>query len=198
MPENPGPPYESFFQPGTYFLNQNENHEKICFLTAIAFACFVTSCSNQGGLSVQAKKNLDAQHGITKAFETKDFSKLGDYIAEDFVDHAGETGDIRGLANARAEFERMVAGLESDTTIIIKELADDEFVMSWLRFTGTLKTDMMGMKAGSKYDMAAIELTKFKDGKAVEHWSFMQPADMMNMMGGQQQIPAAADTMKKQ
>jgi predicted ester cyclase len=172
--------------------------KKLSFLTVIAFVIFVSSCSNQDGHSEQAKKNLEANHGIIKAFETKDFSKLGDYIAEDFVDHAGETGDIRGLANARAEFERMVAGLESDTTIIIKELADDEFVMSWLRFTGTLSKDMMGMKAGSKYDMAAVELTKFKDGKAVEHWTFMQPADMMNMMGSQQQMPAAADTMKMQ
>jgi predicted ester cyclase len=172
--------------------------KKLSFLTVIAFVFFVSSCSNQDGHSEQAKKNLEANHGIIKAFETKDFSKLGDYIAEDFVDHAGETGDIRGLANARAEFERMVAGLESDTTIIIKELADDEFVMSWLRFTGTLSKDMMGMKAGSKYDMTAVELTKFKDGKAVEHWTFMQPADMMNMMGSQQQMPAAADTMKMQ
>ena len=34
-----------------------------------------------------------------------------------------------------------------------------------------------------KVDMNSIELSKFKDGKAVEHWSFAQMADMMKMMG---------------
>ena len=40
----------------------------------------------------------------------------------------------------------------------------------------------MGVPPGSKYDMNAMEVSKFKDGKAVEHWTFMQPREMMKMM----------------
>jgi predicted SnoaL-like aldol condensation-catalyzing enzyme len=50
----------------------------------------------------------------------------------------------------------------------------------------------MGMPKGP-FDMTAIELAKFKDGKAVEHWSFMQIQDMMKMMGQQPDM----DNMKK-
>lgn len=160
--------------------------KKILFSTTIALLCFCVSCDNdkdEHQLSDKAEKNLEASRAITKCFETKDFSKLGDYIAEDAVDHAGENGDIIGLENMKAEFTRMVEGIENPKSEVIKELADDDYVMSWMRFTGTLKTDMMGMKAGDKYDMSAIELSKFKDGKAIEHWTFMQPADMMQMMG---------------
>jgi predicted SnoaL-like aldol condensation-catalyzing enzyme len=39
----------------------------------------------------------------------------------------------------------------------------------------------MGMPKGP-YDMTAIEVSKFKDGKAVEHWSFMNMQEMMKMM----------------
>ena len=88
----------------------------------------------------------------------------------------------------------MVVGYENSNTEVIKELADDEYVMSWLRFTGTLKMDMMGMKAGDKFDISAIEVAKFKDGKVVEHWSFMQPSDMMKMIPPPP--PAEKDTMK--
>jgi predicted SnoaL-like aldol condensation-catalyzing enzyme len=42
----------------------------------------------------------------------------------------------------------------------------------------------MGMPNGP-YDMTAIELAKFKDGKAVEHWNFMEMQSMMKMMGQQ-------------
>ena len=52
-----------------------------------------------------------------------------------------------------------------------------------MRFTGTAATADMGMKPGTKFDMTAIEVSKFNnEGKATEHWEFMQPADMMKMM----------------
>ena len=30
--------------------------------------------------------------------------------------------------------------------------------------------------------MKAMEVVRFKDGLAVEHWSYMQPADVIKMM----------------
>ena len=30
--------------------------------------------------------------------------------------------------------------------------------------------------------MKVIEVVRFKDGKGVEHWAYMQPADVMKMM----------------
>jgi len=175
--------------------------KKLLFAPILLLGIFMISCSNEGGMSATAKKNLDANHAIIKTFETKDFSKLGDYIAEDGVDHAGMTGDIKGLAAMKAEFEKMSAVNENPKTEIIKELADDEYVMSWLRFTGTLKVDQAGMgKAGDKYDMKSMELSKFKDGKAVEHWSFMEVADMMKMMSSMQTPPPMTmqtDTVRK-
>lgn len=169
--------------------------KKLFIIFSTVFFCFLFPCNGQkqAGMSDKAKKNLQAMHGITKCFDKKDFSKLGDYIAEDGIDHAGEMGDIKGLADMKTEFEKMVAIYEDSKTEVIKELADDEYVMSWLRFTGTLKADQMGMKAGDKFDLAAIEVAKFKDGKVVEHWSFMQPADMLKMMPPP---PAAPDSMK--
>jgi len=46
--------------------------------------------------------------------------------------------------------------------------------------------------------MKMLELSKFADGKATEHWVFMEPAEMMKMMGPQQsQMPMAGDSTKK-
>lgn len=176
--------------------------KKILLMPAALSGIFLISCTNNSGPSAAAKKNLDAMHGIQQCFDTKDFSKLGDYIATDAVDHAGDQGDIKGLANMKTEFEKMSAGNENSKTTIIKELADDDYVMSWLHFTGTIKTDQMGYKAGEKYDMKAIELAKFKDGKATEHWTFLEPAEMMKMMSKMQPSmpvidPAKIDTVKK-
>lgn len=164
--------------------------KKVLF-SILTLSCLILfiGCKNEGGLSAAAKKNIEAQHGVIKCFDTKDFSKLGDYIAEDFIDHAGQNGEIRGLANAKAEFEKMSETLANNKSEILVELANDEYVMTWIRFTGTLAIDNMGKKAGDSYDMTSLEVSKFKDGKAIEHWVFMDPAEMMKMMGAS--VPAA-------
>lgn len=74
---------------------------------------------------------------------------------------------------------------------IIKQLADDDYVFSWQRYTGT-SDGSMGMPKGP-YNMTAIEVVKCKDGKAVEHWGFMEPRELMKMMGGGMPQPSAAD-----
>ena len=159
---------------------------KIFFITTTFLLAFLISCTNSSGdgMSEKAKKNLDAHRGVVKAIESGDLSKLGDYIAEDAVDHAGETGDIKGLENIRAEMAKYAQHSEKMKSEVIKELADDEYVMAWLRFTGTMKEDQMGMKKGDNYNMTSIEVSKHNsDGKVTEHWSFMQPSELMNMMG---------------
>ena len=44
----------------------------------------------------------------------------------------------------------------------IRELADDDYVMTWSKMTGR--------------NMTTVDIAKFKDGKAVEHWIYMDAA----------------------
>lgn len=62
----------------------------------------------------------------------------------------------------------------------VREVADEDYVYSWMRYSGT-SDGSMGMPKGP-YDMESIEVSKYKDGKAVEHWAFMEMQDMMKMM----------------
>ena len=164
--------------------------KKLLFAMLMALCICCVSCSDKGagGMSDKAKKNLDAMHAVQKCFETKDFSKVGDYVAEDGVDHAGPTGDLKGLANIKAQMEKMAAMSDGDKTEIIKELADDDYVMSWTHYSGTVKTADMGMKPGDKMNMEAIEVCKFKDGKATEHWTMMEMKECMKMMPPMPQV----------
>ena len=163
--------------------------KKLLIALPVALCICCISCNDKGGgMSDAAKKNLDAMHAITKAFETKDFSKVGDYITEDAVDH-GMQGDIKGLADIKANFAKMAAMSEGDKTEVVKEMADDDYVMSWNHYTGKAKTADMGMKPGDAMDMSAMEVCKFKDGKVVEHWSLMEMKECMKMMPPASQKP---------
>ena len=140
-------------------------------------------------MSPKAKKNLEAARAVAKMFESGDWSKVGDYIAADAVDHAGMNGDVRGLDSIKAALSQMAAMMSDMKNEAVKEIADDDYVFQWLKETATMKVDAMGMKAGSKNTYDMIEVSRFANGKIVEHWSFMNMNDlgkMMGSMGGKQ------------
>ena len=156
------------------------------FLT-ITICAVMVSCSGGGEhtASARTKKNQESNQAILKMFETGDFSKMGDYIAADAVDHSGPTGEVKGLDSIKAMFQYFTSTM-SDTKIeVVKELADDDYVMSWVKQTWTAKIDdpMMGMKAGDRRSMEGVEVTKYNaDGKVTDHWGFVSMAEMMKMM----------------
>jgi len=51
---------------------------------------------------------------------------------------------------------------------------------------------------GKQTDMTSVDVTKFKDGKATEHWVYSDPNEMMKMMQSMPPMtaPAPADTTK--
>lgn len=158
--------------------------KKILFaISAGLVFCFI-SCNNEKTESKEssaAQKNLEATRTVTKAFETGDISAIDSVIASDFVDHT-DMGDMN-RDSLKVMITLMHSKGENMKSEIIKELADDDYVMSWMRFSGN-SDGSMGMPKGP-YNMEAIEVVKFKDGKAIEHWEFMTKAEMMKMMGSQ-------------
>lgn len=153
-------------------------------LLLIAGSFVFIACKNEsGGMSATAKKNMEVNDSITKAYERGDFSKMSEYIAADAVDHAGEQGDIVGLDNIIAEMKKWKGMMPDMKSTMSRSMADDEYVYTWSESKGTMN--------GKEVTMKAMDVAKFKDGKAVEHWMYMDPKDMMAMM------PPADSTMQK-
>jgi hypothetical protein len=157
--------------------------KKFFIFSAAALFC-LSSCGKKdsAGMSDRAKKNLEATHTVTKAFETGDVSGIDGAVAEDFVDHTNMGDKNRDSLKAA-----IVMMHKSDSTMsmeTIQEFASDDYAMTWYTFKGT-SDGSMGMPAGP-YSMKAIEVVKFnKDSKAIEHWEYLEPSEMMKMMGGQ-------------
>jgi SnoaL-like polyketide cyclase len=173
------------------------------FATSAVVALSFLSCNSSnptgGSMSDKAKKNLANADAIAKMFETGDYSKTGDYIAADAVDHSAPHGqEVKGLDSIRAEFEGMSKSTSNMKNETVKELADDDYVFQWLKETFTMKTDAMGMKAGTTGTINSIEVSKFNsDSKVTDHWSFVSMNDMMKMMPQQGMQNNMDSTLKK-
>jgi predicted SnoaL-like aldol condensation-catalyzing enzyme len=156
--------------------------KKLLFLSGLFCLAVLAGCNDKSsGPSPAAQRNLDTEKGIRDAIANKELNKLGDYIANDCIDHSGDHGDIKGLDSIKAQIQVWLAMTDGKTEIV-KELADDDYVMSWQHSTGKYKTTGYGHKPGDPFDLQEMEVVRFKDGKAVEHWSMMPPADVMTMM----------------
>jgi predicted SnoaL-like aldol condensation-catalyzing enzyme len=167
---------------------------KIFFFAGLFFC--LAACNNSNDtkvasstMSTQAQKNLDADHVISKAFETGDASGLDSVIADGFVDHT-DRGDKTGRDSVKAMVKQIHDHFKDMKMEMKKEMADDDYVFSWMQFGGN--SDGTMMPAGP-FDMQAIEVTKYSNGKAVEHWEFGNMQDVAKMM---QQMNNMGDKMK--
>lgn len=161
-------------------------------LLVAATGILFLSCNNEGGMSATAKKNIEVNDAIMKSYEAGDFSKMGDYIAADAVDHGGETGDVKGLDNIVSEMKRYREMMPDMKYSMLRSIGDDEYVYTWTAVSGTME--------GKPTSMTSVDITKFKEGKAVEHWVFMDPKEMMQMMAPPPTTDPAknpADSLKK-
>jgi len=174
--------------------------KKLLFAVSAVVSFYLIACSGTagGGMSEKAKENLSSAQAIAKMFETSDFSKVGDYIANDAVDHTAMGGEKKGLDSIKAEFNQMNGMMTNSKNETVKELADDDYVFQWLKETSTLKVDAMGMKAGSTTTLDIVEVSKFNaDSKVTDHWSFLNANDVMKMMPQQSMGGKMDSTMKK-
>jgi SnoaL-like polyketide cyclase len=163
---------------------------KIILATFLISTLLISCSSQQAGPSEKTKMNIASMNGIDDAIQRKDFSKLGDFIAQNCVDHAGEHGDVVGLDSVKASLAGWVATVDQKMTVI-KQLADDEYVMSWNQNTGKYLTEGQGHKVGDTFNLTGIDVVKFKDGKAVEHWLMMPPEDVVKMMSSTMAPPVS-------
>jgi Predicted ester cyclase len=148
------------------------------------FACKDTSTTTTGSTTNgAAEQNKAKNEAVYKAIESGNVSGLDSIISKEAVDHSmpggGEAkGDsiIAMLANMHNSF--------SDLKMeVVADAAEGDYVFTLVRMTGTTNGNpAMGMPPNTKMDSKSVDVVKFKDGKAVEHWGFEDPKEMMKMM----------------
>ena len=159
--------------------------KRIIFTVFTAVVCMCTSC-NTGTKETsgtkddsQQQKNIAAAGVVVNAFKTGDINSIDSVVSDDLVDHT-ERGDVKGKDSLKAMIITAHKNAKDMSGELLNSAASGDYVYQNMRYKGT-SDGSMGMPKGP-YDFIAIELVKFMDGKIVEHWNFMQAADMMKMM----------------
>jgi len=154
--------------------------KKFFNLAFVALISWCISCNQASDSATESaddnsavQKNIDVGHAFNKAIETGDVNALDSILADDAVDHAGENGDIKGKDSIKAELARIHTRFSDMKMETVKEIAGEDYLFQWIRFTGT-SNGSMGMPAGP-FDISAIEVAKFKTAKRLNIGSLSNP-----------------------
>ncbi|CAN5220891.1 hypothetical protein BH09BAC2_BH09BAC2_10310 [soil metagenome] len=160
---------------------------KIIIPAALLMSGFLFSCNNAEN-NKEPNKNEAALAEVYKGFETGDMSLLDKNIADDAVDHNG--GPMGGEIKGRDKIKAMATAMHGSVTGLKMEVesqaSEGNTVFALIHMTGTTSANpdpSMGMPPNTKMDMRSVDVVKFNsDGKATDHWGYMDAKDMMAMM----------------
>lgn len=173
--------------------------KQLLIAAATVLCCSLLSCQNAPNNTTandQGEKNKMAIRDVYQGIQTGDVTKLS-AIADDAVDHSGPNGqEIKGGENIKKMLTDMHNHIKDLKMEIVADAVDGDYVFTWCRMTGTAIDSSMGMKPGMVMDSKSVDVVKFKDGKATDHWGYMDMQDMMKMMPPPPPPPAATGNMK--
>lgn len=171
-----------------------------------AFIVFVfASCNNQQSTTQQAaalspeEVNRLSYREIARAFDTGITDSLGKYVAENSVNHGTPppgitTTGLQGLKDMIALYRTSFPDMKTTFHHVV---ADGNILMAHGTWSGTNSGDFMGGSATNKSVTGEfVDILRFENGKAVEHWEVSDNLGFMIQMGlipPQGEAPAPAN-----
>lgn len=152
------------------------------------------------GATAAVPSEADLRNFMEEVFNKGNVDKADQWVAADFVDHTPGPGQEPGLAGFKKMVTTMRAGMTDMKFSVERVISQGDFSVMHVRQTGTHSMSMMGEKpTGNKIDIAGVDVIRYENGKAKEHWGyyeeskFMQQIGMMPPMPGMPGAPAGGD-----
>lgn len=120
-----------------------------------------------------------------EVFNQGNVDVIDELLADDFVEHQELPPGIPQGKGAPKAYTNMFRSAFPDFHMAVEEmLQDGNKVITRVRVSGTHKGEFMGIPpTDSKFDVDAIDIVEFRDGKAIGHWGVMEEARMMQQLG---------------
>ena len=122
---------------------------------------------------------------VEEVFNGKDLSVIDELVAEDFTEHSqpppGVPPGAEGLKRIFASYFRAFPDLHVAIDLLI---AEDDLVAAYHTVTCTHTGDFIGIPAtGKPLRVEEAHISRYADGKVVEHWIQMDMMSMMQQLG---------------
>jgi hypothetical protein len=154
--------------------------KKLFFAASAALCCYFISCNNKAGND----ENISAARDIMKGIETGDTSKFTS-IDANAIDHAGSMGEVHNGDSIKASLRDIHNHVKDLKIEILGDAANGDYTYTWSKMSGTALDSSMGFPVNQPISIRSVDIIKFQNGKAVEHWGYIDQQDLMMMRASQ-------------
>ena len=116
-----------------------------------------------------------------EVFSNGNLAVVDELVVKDVIEHEEGPQGSEGLKQTVTMFRTAFPDLQFSVEDMI---AEGDKVVSRITMRGTHKGEFMGIPATDKtFAVQAIDIIRFANGKAVEHWGLSDSAAMMKQLG---------------
>ena len=116
-----------------------------------------------------------------EVFSNGNLAVVDELVVKDVIEHEEGPQGSEGLKQTVTMFRTAFPDLQFSVEDMI---AEGDKVVSRITMRGTHKGEFMGIPAtGKTITVQAIDIIRFANGKAVEHWGVTDSAAMMEQLG---------------
>lgn len=114
-----------------------------------------------------------------------DLELAGEFMAEGLVDHEpGDPDRPEGLEGVKALFTMLREAFPDLEARVEDLIAEGDKVAARVTYTGTHEGAFRGVPAsGNRMELTTIDVIRFADEKAVEHWGVADRLGLMQQLG---------------
>jgi steroid delta-isomerase-like uncharacterized protein len=151
-------------------------------ILAAALGVGRATAQNPPGAGIEANKK--AMIKVYEVLGNGKVEELDKYIDSGMIDHQAMPGFPSGLSGFKQFVKAMREAFPDFQVRVDDTIAAGDQVVCRITMSGTQKGPWMGAPAsGKSFSMQAIDIVRFKDGKAVEHWGNEDDLGMMQQLG---------------
>jgi steroid delta-isomerase-like uncharacterized protein len=169
----------------------------LCLIVSIVVAsCNMSGNKNNATDDRAAKNKAEMQKFYDEVYNKRNTAIFDSLVSPDYVEHClapGYTPNRDGTKKSFVDFFAAYPDLNVKTNFMV---ADTSYVTTEYSMTGTNTGPLMGMPAtNKKFNIHGVDIVRFANGKAVEHWGYIEETKMMMQLG---MMPGmGGDTAKK-
>ncbi len=126
--------------------------------------------------------NIDhVRRFIANVWNGRRLGTLGDYLSEDYVDHAYQPGNAQGLL---AMLNELGAAFPDAQQQIDAITAQDDMVVCRMQLQATHAGAFRTSPASGKHISVALYRSfRLREGKIAEHWALLDTASLLRQIG---------------
>ena len=126
----------------------------------------------------------DLGRRFREAINAHDLSNYDELVSADFIEHEELPGVPAGPGAPRQFFETIFAAFPDFRYVVEDELVDGDKLVWRVRFTGTHQGEFLGIPGtGKRVDVKGIDIVRYVDGRAAEHWGVTDTLGMLQQLG---------------